>query len=79
MILNEWNSYLNLMNVSKKNYDENNDKGNILEEDLKYQKKNYLIFMVTYCFYLKEKKLKNARSFFVTYITKKTMLYTKEP
>ena len=27
-----------------KNYDENNDKGHILEVDVKYQKKNYMIY-----------------------------------
>ena len=56
-----------------KNYDENNDKGYILEVDVEYPK-NLLIFIVIYYFYLKERKLKNARSLFVTYITKKTML-----
>ena len=58
-----------------KNYNENNDKGYILEVDVEHRK-NYLIFIVIYHFYLKERKLKNARSLFVTHITKKTMLCT---
>ena len=41
--------------------------------------KIYLIILVIYHFYLNERKLKNARNLFVTYTTKKTMLYTKEP
>ena len=39
-------------------------------------KKNYLIFIVIYQFYLKEIKLKNVISLFVTYMTRKTMLFT---
>ena len=35
-----------------KNYDENNDKGYILEVDVKYPKK--MIYIVTYHSYLKE-------------------------
>ena len=58
-----------------KNYDENKDKEYILEVDIEYSK-IYLIFIVIYHFYLKERKLKNARNLVVTYITKKTMLYT---
>ena len=58
-----------------KNYDENNDKGYILEVDVKYPKN---VFNLHYDlpFLPKGKKLKNARSLFVTYITKKTILYT---
>ena len=55
-------------------YDENNNKGYILEADVEYPK-NYLIFIEIYRFYLKERKLKNTRSLFVTYITKETMLF----
>ena len=38
MVLNGWNSYLNLMKVSLKNYDENNDKWYILEVHVEYTK-----------------------------------------
>ena len=40
--------------------------------------KNYLIFIVIFLFYLKEKKSKNVISLFVKYITKKIMSFTKE-
>ena len=58
-----------------KNYDENNNKGYILEVDVQYPKKIFNLYS-DLPFYLKERNLKNARSLFVTYITKKTMLYT---
>ena len=58
-----------------KNYDENNDKGYILEVDVEYPK-NLFNRHSDLPFYLKERKLKNARSVFVTYITKKTILCT---
>ena len=58
-----------------KYYDKNNDKGYVLEVYVLNIQKISLIFIVTYHFYLKERKLKNARSLFVTYITKKTILY----
>ena len=56
-------------------YDENNDKGYIFEVDVEYQK-NFLIFIVIYHFYMKERKLKKPKGLFVIYITKKAMLYT---
>ena len=59
-----------------KNYDENNDKRYILEVDVEYPKKLFNLHCDLAFFYLKERKLKNARNLFVTYITKKTMLYT---
>ena len=59
----------------RKNYDENNDKGYILQVVSNTQK-IYFIFIMIYHFYLKERKWKNARNLFVTYIIKKTMLYT---
>ena len=37
IFLNRWNSYLNLMRISLKNYDENNDKY-IFEVDVEYPK-----------------------------------------
>ena len=37
-----------------KNYDENNDKGYILKVDVKYPKKNYMIYIVICHFCLKE-------------------------
>ena len=58
-----------------KNYDENSGKGYFLEVDIEYPK-NYLIFTEIYRFYLKERKSKNLISLFVTFITKKTMLFT---
>ena len=61
-----------------KHYDENNDKGHILEADAEYPK-NVFNLHSDLPFQLKERKLKNAGNFFVTYITKKTMLYTQEP
>ena len=42
-----------------------------LQQTLNIQR-TYVIFIVIYHFYLKEAKLKNARSLLVTYITKKT-------
>ena len=56
-----------------KDYNENSDKGYFLEADVEYPKK---IFVVIYHFYLKEIKFKNVISQFVTYKTKKTMLFT---
>ena len=47
-----------------KNYDENSDKGCILERDVEYPK-NYLIFINTYHFYQNKKKLINVKSLFV--------------
>ena len=58
-----------------KNYNENNDKGHILEVDVEYPK-NLFNLHCDYHFYLKEKKLKNSRNFFAPYITRKTMFYT---
>ena len=58
-----------------KNYDENNDKGYILEVDVEYPKKLFNLHS-DLPFLLERNKLKNARSFFVTYLTKKTMLCT---
>ena len=55
--------------------DEDNDKGYILEVDVEYPK-NYYFFIVIYHFCLEERKFKNARNLFVTYITKKTTLCT---
>ena len=57
-----------------KNYDENSDKGYFLEVDVEYPKM-CLVFIAMYHFYLKKIKLKNVISFFVTCITKKTMLF----
>ena len=36
----------------------------------------YLILKLIYYFYLKERKLKNARGLFAAYMTKKTLFYT---
>ena len=47
-----------------KNYDENSDIGYFLEEDIDYPK-YYLIFIKIYHFYLKEKRLINAKNLFV--------------
>ena len=59
-----------------KNYDENNNKGYILEVNVEYPKKKYLICIVIYHFQLREKTMENAISLFVTYMTNKTMLCT---
>ena len=58
-----------------KNYDENSNNGYILEVDVEYPK-NYLIFIVIYHFYPKERKSENVISLFISYKTKKTMLFT---
>ena len=58
-----------------KNYDENHDKGYILEVDVEYLK-NLFNLHSDLPFLPERKKLKNARNLFATYITKKTMLYT---
>ena len=39
-------------------------------------KKNYLIFIAIYYFHLKERKLENVISLFVTFMTRKTTLFT---
>ena len=58
-----------------RNHDENSHKGYILEVDVEYPK--YLFNIHSDLPFLPErKKLKIARSLFVTYITKKAMLYT---
>ena len=54
----KWIKKLSEFNVRFiKNYDENNDKGYVFEVDVEYPK-IYLIFIVIYNFYLKERKLK---------------------
>ena len=58
-----------------KNYDENSNKGYILEVDVKYPKKLFN-FHSNLPFLPERNKLIDARSLFVTYITKKTMLHT---
>ena len=55
----------------KKDYDEDSDKGYFLEYP-----KICLVFIVIYHLYLKEIKLKNVRSLFVKFMTRKTMLFT---
>ena len=57
-----------------KSYDEDSNKGCFLEVDVEYRKKSSrcLIFIVIYHFYLKEIKLKNVISLFVTFMTRKT-------
>ena len=55
-----------------KNYDENGDKGYFLEVDVEYPKNLYILHNI-YHFYARN-KFKNI-SLFVTYATKKTMLF----
>ena len=57
-----------------KNYDENNDKGYILEVDVKILK-NYMIYIVIYHSYQKELKLVNVKNSCVTYLIKINTLY----
>ena len=54
-----------------KNYNENNQKAYFLEVDVEFPK-YYSVFLEIYNFCLKEVKLKNARSLFVLYKTKRT-------
>ena len=56
-------------------YDENSNEAYFLEVDVEYPQ-NCLIFIVIFLFYIKEKKAENVISLFVTYMTKKTMLFT---
>ena len=46
-----------------------------LKEMLNIQKIDF-IFIIIYHFYMKKRKLKNIISLFVTFMTKKTMLFT---
>ena len=72
----EWKESIHKFNEDFiKNYDEVSNKGFFLEVKLNVQK-ICLFFIVIYRFYLKERKSKNLISFFVTYLTKKTMLFT---
>ena len=56
-----------------KNYHENNDNRYFLEVDVEYLLSICLIFIAIYHFYLKSK---NGISFFVTFMIRKTMLFT---
>ena len=58
-----------------KNYDENNDKRYILEVDIEYPK-NLFNLHCDLPFLPERKKIEKCESLFVTFITKKTMLYT---
>ena len=72
----EWEENIHKFNEDFiQNYDENSNEGYILEVDDECPK-NCLIFIVIYHFYLKERKLKNVISLFVTFMTRKTMLFT---
>ena len=72
----KWVGYLSQFNESFiKNYDENSDKAYILEVDLEYQKKLFNHYK-DYSDLPERKELKNAKSLFVTYKRKKTMLIT---
>ena len=60
-----------------RNYNENIIKGCILEVNGEVNiRKIFLIFIKISYFYQKEKKSENVISLFVTYRTKKTMLFT---
>ena len=56
--------------------DEDSNKGYFLEVDVEYPKKKILIFIVIYHFYLEGIKLKSVISLFVTFMTRKTTLFT---
>ena len=58
-----------------KNYDENNNKGYILEVDVEYPK-NLFNLHKDLPFLAERKKIENARSLFAAYMTKKTILRT---
>ena len=57
-------------------YEENSNKGYILEVDVEYPKKIFSICIVIYYFQPKERKLKNVLSLFVAYMIRKTLLFT---
>ena len=61
--------------VFLRNYNEDRDKGYILEVDVKYSK-NLCKLLSVYCFYLKEWRWKNVINSFVICATRKAMLYT---
>ena len=67
-------NYQNLMSTSQKIMMKISDKGYFVEADVEYPKN--LIFKAISYFYLKEIKLKNVTSLFVTCKTKKTMSFT---
>ena len=58
------------------NYDENSNKGYILVADVEQIQKIFISCIVTYHFYLKERKLKNVISLFELYKTENAMLFT---
>ena len=58
-----------------KNYDENCDKEYILEVDVEYPK-NISKLHSELSFYQEKRKLENVVSLFVSYKTKKTMMFT---
>ena len=58
-----------------KGYNKNSDRGYFLEVDVEYPK-NYLISIKIYHFYLRQRILKHVIRLFVTYNTKKTLLFS---
>ena len=75
----EWVEEDNLLKFNEsfiKNYDENSDKGYILEVNVEYPKNLYKLH--SDLLFLPERKSKNEISLFVPYKTKKTMLFTYE-
>ena len=59
-----------------KDYDENNDERYFFEVDAEYPEHLFIVFIIIYHFYLKGVKFKNAISFFLTFMTRETMLFT---
>ena len=69
--------YLSIEWQFHKKYIEESDEGYFLEADVQYPE-NYINFIMTYHFYLKEWNLKKLKSLLLIYMIKLNMPFTQE-